>query len=46
MTDVRPIRLARFWPAVRNSWGIGWGINGYARLEMTSGGFGPCSLYK
>lgn len=26
--------------------GIGWRNGGYARLEMTDGGFGPCAMYK
>ncbi|KAL4457382.1 hypothetical protein ABPG75_012247 [Micractinium tetrahymenae] len=38
-------RAEKYW-IVRNSWGIGWGIGGYARLEMTDGGSGPCNMKK
>lgn len=45
-----PMRLSSLDPfltcAVKNSWGVGWGLGGYARIEMTDGGFGACGMYK
>ena len=30
---------------VKNSWGIRWGEEGYARIKMTGDGEGPCGMY-
>ena len=31
---------------VRNSWGTGWGINGYAKIKLVNDNTGVCELYK
>jgi C1A family cysteine protease len=30
---------------IRNQYGVSWGINGYAYVEMTSNNVGVCGLY-
>lgn len=30
---------------IRNQWGSGWGMNGYANVKAISGNYGVCDLY-
>lgn len=39
-------KQALLWPPTDACRGPGWGDRGYFRLEMTSGGNGPCLLYQ